>query len=100
MWKDTNLHLHPEDGGKNVLRDAGILPHLYTVSKPRRPRPESSSRRENRKFPISITWLFSLKRHNGKGKVVPVLNYAPRHEDLLRPRGKAPCILELCTGRR
>jgi hypothetical protein len=35
--------LHPEDGGNMILRSAGILPHDYTVSKPRRPWLDSSS---------------------------------------------------------
>jgi hypothetical protein len=38
--------------------------------------------------------LVTLK---GKGKVVPVLNYAPRHEDVLESGGIAPRILYLAT---
>jgi hypothetical protein len=37
-----------------------------------------------------LTW-------EGKGKVVPVLNYAPRHEDVLRSGGIDPRILDLGT---
>jgi hypothetical protein len=37
-----------------------------------------------------------VKRTNkGKGKVVPVLNLAPRHEEVLGSGGIAPCILDL-----
>jgi hypothetical protein len=36
------LHLRGKDGGSMELRNAGILPHHYTVSQPRKPRLESS----------------------------------------------------------
>jgi len=35
-----------------------------------------------------------------KGKIVPVLNQAPCHEDVLGSRGIAPCILILGTRQR
>jgi len=37
--------------------------------------------------------MFFLLFHKGKSKVVPVLNWAPRHEDVLRIRGIASHIL-------
>jgi hypothetical protein len=36
--KPTRLWLHREDGGRNILRNVGILTHYYTASQPRRPR--------------------------------------------------------------
>jgi len=40
----------------------------------------------------SISVLFLRK---GKGKVIPLLNYAPLHEDVLGRGGIAPRILNL-----
>jgi hypothetical protein len=36
--------LHPEDGDSIFLRKAGVLPHHYLVSQPRRPRLEETPR--------------------------------------------------------
>jgi hypothetical protein len=36
----------------------------------------------------------------GKGKVFPLLNEAPRHEDVLEGGVTAPCILDFGTRRR
>jgi hypothetical protein len=32
IFRAIKIQVHPEDGGSNVLRNAGILPHLYTTS--------------------------------------------------------------------
>jgi hypothetical protein len=39
--RGSRCSLHPEDGGSKVLRNVGILPHHYTVSRLRRPRNQS-----------------------------------------------------------
>jgi hypothetical protein len=52
----------PEDGGSMDLCNFGILPQHYTASQP-----------EDGDGMVKV-----------KGKVVPVLNEAPRHEDALR----------------
>jgi len=37
---EVSQKIYPEDGRSVLLRNVGILPHLYTVSKPRRSRLE------------------------------------------------------------
>jgi hypothetical protein len=39
--KTPNLTLHPEDGGRKILQNAGILLKHYTASQPRRLQLES-----------------------------------------------------------
>jgi len=34
----TNINIHAEDGGSQILRNVDILPQQFTASKPRRPR--------------------------------------------------------------
>jgi hypothetical protein len=42
FWRPCCLHIYPQDGESQDLRNVGILPQNYTVSQPRRPRLETS----------------------------------------------------------
>jgi hypothetical protein len=61
------------------------------------PAPGGNPDRPPRSSVTTLTELPRLPRYGCKGKVVPVLNWAPRHEDVLVDGSIAPCILDLDT---
>jgi hypothetical protein len=56
FWHTEVSEGHVEDGGSTVLRNIGILPHLYTASQLRRPRLEYIPRFES--LETRHTWQF------------------------------------------